>query len=51
MVDTRIRGRRQVVGLVGVPPLAIIPWVGEDETPSRFAFWRRRSAAATPAGA
>jgi len=40
-VDTRIRGRRQVVRLLGVPPLAIIPWVGEDEQPRRFQFWRR----------
>jgi protein-tyrosine kinase len=41
LLDTRIRGRRQVVSLVGAPPLAIIPWVAEEEKPRRFAFWRR----------
>jgi polysaccharide biosynthesis transport protein len=52
LLDTRIRGRRQVVSLVGVPPLAIIPWVAEEEKPRRFAFWRRSPpAAAAPAGA
>jgi hypothetical protein len=45
LLDTRVRGRRQVVSLVGVPPLAIIPWVAEEEKPRRFAFWRRSPAA------
>jgi len=26
-VDTRVRGRRELIALLGVPPLAIIPWV------------------------
>lgn len=26
-LDARVRGRRELVALVGVPPLAIIPWV------------------------
>lgn len=30
-MDTRIRGRRELVALVGVPPLAIIPWVDEEQ--------------------
>jgi polysaccharide biosynthesis transport protein len=52
LLDTRVRGRRQVISLVGVPPLAIIPWVAEEEKPRRFAFWRRsHSATAAPAGA
>ena len=51
MLDTRIRGRRQVVNLVGVPPLAIIPWVAEEEKPSRFRFWHRSPAAASAARA
>jgi polysaccharide chain length determinant protein (PEP-CTERM system associated) len=29
-VDTRVRGRRELMALVGVPPLAIIPWVAPD---------------------
>ncbi len=54
LLDTRVRGRRQVVSLVGAPPLAIIPWVAEEEKPNRFAFWRRKpkpGMAAAPAGA
>jgi polysaccharide biosynthesis transport protein len=51
LLDTRVRGRRQVVGLVGAPPLAIIPWVAEEEKPRRFAFWRRWRPVAAPAGA
>jgi uncharacterized protein involved in exopolysaccharide biosynthesis len=45
VLDTRIRGRRQVVSLVGVPPLAIIPWVAEEREPRRFGLWRRPAAA------
>jgi uncharacterized protein involved in exopolysaccharide biosynthesis len=41
LLDTRIRGRRQVVGLVGAPPLAIIPWVADEEKPGRLAWLRR----------
>jgi uncharacterized protein involved in exopolysaccharide biosynthesis len=33
LLDTRIRGRRQVVKELGEPPLAIIPWVGEEPKP------------------
>ena len=51
LLDTRVRGRRQVVSLVGAPPLAIIPWVAEEEKPRRFAFWRRSSPTPAPAGA
>jgi len=29
-VDTRVRGRRELMTLVGVPPLAIIPWVAPE---------------------
>jgi uncharacterized protein involved in exopolysaccharide biosynthesis len=46
LLDTRIRGRRQVVSLAGAPPLAIIPWVADDEKPGRFAFWKRQPAGA-----
>ena len=46
LLDTRIRGRRQVVSLAGAPPLAIIPWVADDEKPARFAFWKRQPAGA-----
>ena len=46
LLDTRIRGRRQVVSLAGAPPLAIIPWVADEEKPSRFAFWKRQPAGA-----
>lgn len=51
LLDTRIRGRRQVVDLVGVAPLAIIPWVADDE---KRRWWRwpwRRTPVAAPAGA
>jgi len=41
LLDTRVRGRRQVVSLVGAPPLAIIPWVAEEEKPGRLAWLRR----------
>jgi polysaccharide biosynthesis transport protein len=51
LLDTRVRGRRQVVSLVGAPPLAIIPWVADEEKPRRFAFWRRWRPVAAPAGA
>jgi uncharacterized protein involved in exopolysaccharide biosynthesis len=51
VLDTRVRGRRQVINLVGVPPLAIIPWVAEEEKPRKFAFWRRPPPAAAAAGA
>jgi succinoglycan biosynthesis transport protein ExoP len=56
LLDTRIRGRRQVVDLLGVPPLAIIPWVAEDEKPRRLAWLRRllphrRGPSEAPAGA
>jgi uncharacterized protein involved in exopolysaccharide biosynthesis len=51
LLDTRVRGRRQVVSLVGAPPLAIIPWVAEEEKPKRFAFWRRSPPTPAPAGA
>jgi polysaccharide biosynthesis transport protein len=35
--DTRIRGRRQVLAMLGVPPLAVIPWVAESpETNVKF---------------
>jgi polysaccharide biosynthesis transport protein len=51
LLDTRIHGRRQVVGLVGEPPLAIIPWVTEPGKPRRFAFWRRWRQVAATAGA
>jgi uncharacterized protein involved in exopolysaccharide biosynthesis len=50
VLDTRIRGRRQVVSLVGAPPLAIIPWVAEERESRRFGLWRR-PAAASAAGA
>jgi uncharacterized protein involved in exopolysaccharide biosynthesis len=42
LLDTRIRGRRQVVGLVGAPPLAIIPWVANEEQPRGDRAWRSR---------
>ena len=42
MLDTRIRGRRQIVRLVGVPPLAIIPWVGHDEDSKKSPVKRLR---------
>jgi uncharacterized protein involved in exopolysaccharide biosynthesis len=46
LLDTRVRGRRQLVVLVGAAPLAIIPWVAEEEKPSRFTWpWRRQPAA------
>jgi uncharacterized protein involved in exopolysaccharide biosynthesis len=56
VLDSRVRGRRQVVSLVGVPPLAIIPWVAKEEKQRfaawrRLAFWRRASPAAAAAGA
>jgi len=57
LLDTRVRGRRQVVSLVGAPPLAIIPWVAEEDKPRRlaflhrFAFWRRSTPTPAPAGA
>jgi uncharacterized protein involved in exopolysaccharide biosynthesis len=45
LLDTRIRGRRQVVRELGVPPLAIIPWLGEPpaayEPELRKRLWRR----------
>ena len=50
LLDTRIRGRRNLTRLVGEPPLAIIPWVAEDQDTSWFRFWRRKPAAA-PSGA
>jgi len=28
--DTRVRGRREIVAMLGVPPLAIIPWVTDE---------------------
>ena len=28
--DTRVRGRREIVAMLGVPPLAIIPWVADE---------------------
>jgi polysaccharide biosynthesis transport protein len=40
-IDTRVRGRRQIEQLVGAPPIAIIPWVADDEPVQRFKFWRR----------
>ena len=49
LLDTRVRGRRQVVSLVGVPPLAIIPWVarrGEAEPVRVLAAAARGAAAA-----
>jgi hypothetical protein len=50
LLDTRVRGRRQIVDLVGVPPLAIIPWVAEDEK-ARWLRWPwRRQPLATVAG-
>jgi len=46
LLDTRVRGRRQVVDLVGAPPLAIIPWVAADEKPRWLRWpWRRRAVA------
>jgi uncharacterized protein involved in exopolysaccharide biosynthesis len=45
-IDTAIRGRRDIVTIVGAPPLAVIPWVAEEEKKHRFAFWRRRAAEA-----
>jgi uncharacterized protein involved in exopolysaccharide biosynthesis len=29
-VDTRVRGRRELVALLGSPPLAIIPWIAPE---------------------
>ena len=29
-VDTRVRGRREIIAMLGVPPLAIIPWVADE---------------------
>ena len=29
-VDTRVRGRRELVALLGTPPLAIIPWIAPE---------------------
>jgi uncharacterized protein involved in exopolysaccharide biosynthesis len=45
LLDTRIRGRRQVVKELGEPPLAIIPWVGASPKPYepelRKRLWQR----------
>jgi len=30
-LDNRVRGRREVMALLGVPPLAVIPWVAPPE--------------------
>jgi len=30
-LDNRVRGRREVLALLGVPPLAVIPWVAAPE--------------------
>jgi polysaccharide biosynthesis transport protein len=29
-IDTRVRGRREIVTMLGVPPLAVIPWVVDE---------------------
>jgi uncharacterized protein involved in exopolysaccharide biosynthesis len=45
LLDTRIRGRRQVVKELGEPPLAIIPWLGDQPVPYepvlRKRLWQR----------
>lgn len=48
LLDARVRGTRQVAQLLGVQPLAIIPWVADDEPP-RFKFWQRSAATAVGA--
>jgi uncharacterized protein involved in exopolysaccharide biosynthesis len=50
-IDTAIRGRRDIVNIVGAPPLAIIPWLAEEEQSRRFAFWRRKVVAEAAVGA
>jgi capsular polysaccharide biosynthesis protein len=41
-MDTRVRGKRQLELITGVPPIAIIPWVAEEEAPRRsLRFWKR----------
>jgi len=32
-VDNRVRGRRHVLTILGVPPLAVIPWVTDEHEP------------------
>ena len=32
-LDNRVRGRRQVLAMLGVPPLAVIPWVTDEPEP------------------
>lgn len=40
-IDGRVRGSRDLAGLVGVPPLAVIPWVElEEDRKSRRGKWR-----------
>jgi hypothetical protein len=41
-LDSTIRGRRELVALVGVPPLAIIPWVESAVQVDDSARLRRR---------
>jgi uncharacterized protein involved in exopolysaccharide biosynthesis len=46
-VDGRVRGSRDLAGIVGVPPLAVIPWVElDEERKSRRGRWRIWLAAA-----
>ncbi len=33
VLDNRMRGRRQVLAMLGVPPLAVIPWVTDEPEP------------------
>jgi polysaccharide biosynthesis transport protein len=32
-IDNRVRGRREIVSTLGVPPLAVIPWVTDEPEP------------------
>lgn len=50
-VDGRVRGRRDLLELVSVPPLAVIPWIRtEEEQIARRRHWRLGLATTAAAG-
>ena len=50
-IDTRVRGRRQVLAMLGVAPLAVIPWVSEEPAATVKFRARMRLAGGALAGA
>ncbi len=51
VLDNRVRGRRHVLAMLGVPPLAVIPWVADEPEPQVKVRARLKLAGGALAGA